>query len=391
MMNNTFQIREGPLLEKYWAKEKTLLIVMALPICIIPGFNIFALMMFRKLQRRYREIVTLRDKQNIKELLAIINDTKIKIAEIKTKARLKLRTLNIVFESQASLYALVDLRRIEAKKIIERELGKMTFFSDLHFISQNKQHYETILERIEFNNDSNEQEIGVEDEKEKLLEGYWDTNRLLHRTNVQFFVVLALVTVLISLFGLIPECYVYNKSKVNYQKWITLKKDATTEEILENIAKENAKTKVGKISTMMGIYILVERGEPEAIDEVERLLPRCVNNSPFLLGADLADRCKQLINYLRSQQIEEITIKEGLSKKVTKVQFVSEEMLEKEKCMITGLPVNLKEEEFILCPYCGRYAKRELMENWLEEKNHCPVCREKLTIEECPKALIRKT
>ena len=163
------------------------------------------------------------------------------------------------------------------------------------------------------------------------------------------------------------------------------------EEILENLAIENAKSRVGKISTMMGIYVLVDRGEPEAIGKAELLLPHCINNSPFLLGADIADRCRQVINYLREQQVEPELIKKAPSRKIVKVHYVSEELLEKEKCMITGLLVDIKEEEFVLCPHCKRYAKKELLDKWLEEKHHCPVCRKQLNIEECPRILIRSS
>lgn len=46
--------------------------------------------------------------------------------------------------------------------------------------------------------------------------------------------------------------------------------------------------------------------------------------------------------------------------------------------MVSHLQFHLEMEEIVACPFCGGLAKKELLEEWLEKKRTCPICRRKM-------------
>ncbi|MFW9922018.1 MAG: hypothetical protein ACFFDW_01890 [Candidatus Thorarchaeota archaeon] len=72
-MSYTFKIREGFLLEQYWAKAKKMYIGIILALLLFPFVGITLLIPFMKTRKDFLKILKLRDEQSIKELVAIIN------------------------------------------------------------------------------------------------------------------------------------------------------------------------------------------------------------------------------------------------------------------------------------------------------------------------------
>jgi hypothetical protein len=68
---------------------------------------------------------------------------------------------------------------------------------------------------------------------------------------------------------------------------------------------------------------------------------------------------------------------------ITKVYFLDAAPPDA-KCMISGLKLDFKKETVVTCPFCNAWAKKDLLIGWLKEKEQCPVCSRKLTIDDCP-------
>ncbi|MHA1212936.1 MAG: hypothetical protein ACTSSH_10790 [Candidatus Heimdallarchaeota archaeon] len=73
---------------------------------------------------------------------------------------------------------------------------------------------------------------------------------------------------------------------------------------------------------------------------------------------------------------------------VTKVYYLDKEP-KKAKCMISSLPLDFATDEILACPHCGNMANSLPLENWLSTKRQCPVCRKRLTIDDCPIVKLR--
>ncbi|HUT81053.1 MAG TPA: hypothetical protein VMZ29_07605 [Candidatus Bathyarchaeia archaeon] len=68
---------------------------------------------------------------------------------------------------------------------------------------------------------------------------------------------------------------------------------------------------------------------------------------------------------------------------VTKVYFV-DELSPNQRSMISGLPIDLKNDFIVACPNCGNMAEKRLLENWLVNNNICPICKRVLSIDDLP-------
>jgi hypothetical protein len=68
---------------------------------------------------------------------------------------------------------------------------------------------------------------------------------------------------------------------------------------------------------------------------------------------------------------------------ITKVYFVKK-IPKGTNCMVSGLPLDIDQDDIIACPYCGNMAKREHLRDWLTTNNSCPVCRRVIKIVDCP-------
>jgi hypothetical protein len=73
---------------------------------------------------------------------------------------------------------------------------------------------------------------------------------------------------------------------------------------------------------------------------------------------------------------------------ITKVYFLDAQPPDA-KCMISGLKLDFKKETVVTCPFCNAWAKKDLLVGWLNEKQKCPVCSRKLTIDDCPEVKIQ--
>ncbi|MHA1125266.1 MAG: hypothetical protein ACTSO7_07190 [Candidatus Heimdallarchaeota archaeon] len=73
---------------------------------------------------------------------------------------------------------------------------------------------------------------------------------------------------------------------------------------------------------------------------------------------------------------------------ITKVYFLDAAPPEA-KCMISGLKIDFRKETIVTCPFCNAWAKKDLLIGWLKEKEQCPVCSRKLTIDDCPEVRIQ--
>jgi uncharacterized protein (DUF983 family) len=51
--------------------------------------------------------------------------------------------------------------------------------------------------------------------------------------------------------------------------------------------------------------------------------------------------------------------------------------------MVSGLMIDFENDRIVACPYCGNVAKYEMLAEWLKVKSVCPVCKNKLKIEDC--------
>ncbi len=373
-----FEIKKGYLLEQLWAKAKRTQIFITIMISLLTlTTGLFILFMFKKTKEEYLQVRKLREEQNVKELVSIINRS------IDDDYYINYNFWKII----TSIYALIDLNRIEGKKAIEKIFLKQATNSRYKFEEKRKQHFETIFKQHDFSNCDNEIEIKRSLPKGRLLESYWEEVSSEFQANITGFLAVIFIAVLMPLVIIIPASITYFKSKKNYQKWSILKKEGSVEEILEMIAKEKGVTDASMISKMMGVYVLADREEPEAINEAKRLVHIFDTKINSNFGRYLDESNKEFLKTL-SKPAKEQGRRKNRMITVTEVYFVTKTKIEKEKCMITGLPIEPITQEITVCPQCGKFAKRDLMEEWLKEKGYCPVCRTKLTIQDCPRVMI---
>ncbi|MFW9922019.1 MAG: hypothetical protein ACFFDW_01895 [Candidatus Thorarchaeota archaeon] len=220
-----------------------------------------------------------------------------------------------------------------------------------------------------------------------LLESYWEEISRKIQNNILAYFAILIIGFLTPLVIIIPESLLYYKSKKNFQKWSLLKKEGKVEKILEEIGNEKITYDSGVISLLMGIYVLADREIPQAEKEARNLVEILDDEILGQYSSDVEERSRRLLKTLKKQNIKQ---KGNKTKAITttEVYFVSVEAIEQEKCMITGLPIDPTSHDITTCPYCGNFAKRELMEKWLTEKEHCPICKEKLIISDCPKVML---
>lgn len=57
------------------------------------------------------------------------------------------------------------------------------------------------------------------------------------------------------------------------------------------------------------------------------------------------------------------------------------------RCMVSSLVIDFGEDEIVACPYCGNFAKKNLLAEWLKLKGICPICKKKLQLALCPEVI----
>ncbi len=73
--------------------------------------------------------------------------------------------------------------------------------------------------------------------------------------------------------------------------------------------------------------------------------------------------------------------------KIAKVYFIDQKT-DLGKCMISKISLSI-DMDITICPFCGKMAKRTLLENWLQDNPFCPICRKDLIINDCPQVEIK--
>lgn len=95
----------------------------------------------------------------------------------------------------------------------------------------------------------------------------------------------------------------------------------------------------------------------------------------------------RLLRHLRTQREEKSPRDNHQRREISGISivYVSDTTC---KCMVSGLPINFTNEEIVACPHCGNIAKKPMLNEWLKVKGICPICREKIVIDFCPKVLV---
>jgi len=182
------------------------------------------------------------------------------------------------------------------------------------------------------------------------------------------------------------------KMRSVYLKITDLVEEGNQKEII-NIIKDSSKTSA-LITVMMGIHALADM-KSKALEEMIRFFLKELGFNTTMREAFARQRCNYLLGYLerrveRGEEKKEVIDEAETIIPITKIFFVEEEKLKEEKCMITGIRIDVKGDKIVVCPKCRHYAKKELLEKWLEEKETCPICRNRITITDCPEVMIKE-
>ncbi len=146
------------------------------------------------------------------------------------------------------------------------------------------------------------------------------------------------------------------------------------------------------ITVMMGIYALADT-KSNSLEEIIRSFLEDMGVNTTLKKAFVRQRCNYLLGYLERSEESEGEKKEAIEEAetiipITKIFFVEE--VKEEKCMITGIRLDVEGDKIVVCPKCRHYAKKDLLEKWLKEKEKCPICRNRITITDCPEVMIKE-
>jgi len=124
------------------------------------------------------------------------------------------------------------------------------------------------------------------------------------------------------------------------------------------------------------------------------VLNRMLHSLALKLGYNHMNEMLKDTTGLRLVKLTELKERERKTKKVmkdeidlsipiTKVYFIDKTPKD-EKCMVSGLPIDIKNDVVVACPNCGNMAERELLEKWLKENEKCPVCKKSLVLADFP-------
>ncbi|NHJ32736.1 MAG: hypothetical protein FK732_07730 [Asgard group archaeon] len=194
----------------------------------------------------------------------------------------------------------------------------------------------------------------------------------------KFFYVPGLVLVLFFVISIIIFSISYPTPR--YFKQIKkLASENNEKELLEIASKINQKS-------ILALYALFDIQSSEA----KTLLRLYIDNTSLRKKAEkltseitTLDLEIKIIdkNWVRSPE------RPALSIPIDKVYFIKSPK-ELSKCMISKIQLTL-DAEVVICPYCSNMVKKDLMTEWLNEKNTCPVCFTQMTIDDCPIVDIR--
>ncbi len=187
--------------------------------------------------------------------------------------------------------------------------------------------------------------------------------------------------------------------RAKYKALLPLKEKKDIKELLKLSRKYSISNGyLDQEKAKLATYILIDLKSRDIANELkDRILQEKTSKArrllkPFhLLALKLgyADQIALYKNLISDNQTTEKPIKEQYKfdrevvVPITKVYFL-EDIPQDAKCMISGLRVDFKRETIVTCPFCNAWAKKDLLAGWLKEKEQCPVCSRKLTIDDCP-------
>lgn len=80
---------------------------------------------------------------------------------------------------------------------------------------------------------------------------------------------------------------------------------------------------------------------------------------------------------------KEKTITDKAEKKEHSEKITVAPKTEDTRCMVSGIPLDFTKHKIVSCPKCGHLARHKILAEWLKVKGKCPVCQERIKIEDC--------
>jgi hypothetical protein len=138
------------------------------------------------------------------------------------------------------------------------------------------------------------------------------------------------------------------------------------------------------------IIALLDFGEKRIIDHLHNI-PKNGFYQGFKSDIILAKKYAKYKHgwYIDTEKANGVEIIDRKKIPVTKVYFVKE-IPKGSKCIISNLIIHYGTDNILACPSCGNMAKGDLLQAWLEENNFCPICRERISIDDCPIVMVKE-
>ncbi len=218
-----------------------------------------------------------------------------------------------------------------------------------------------------------------------LLVGYWTEQKFLLIAYISMGFIFFLP---VGIFYLIR----FSKSKRTYLKITELIRDGNQKELVrlvnDNIDSFNVR------AIMMGLYALADM-KSSALEETIGVFMKALEFKATIKASSARSLCDDLLWTAKRRKESRFKTKELTETAetiipITKLYFVEEDKVQEEKCMISGIRIDVKGEKIVACPKCGHFAKKELLDKWLNEIEKCPLCRNRITITDCPEVRIKE-
>ncbi|NHJ85134.1 MAG: hypothetical protein FK734_06705 [Asgard group archaeon] len=210
-----------------------------------------------------------------------------------------------------------------------------------------------------------------------------------------------------SAFGLAFGLIVALASRPLYMRVKEISKAVQEEDtkILFSFLETDLTNKFNLYSFQLALFALIDVNPREFLRYLDRHLEELRNN-PFLdynqlniITYSLARKLgysnsnEMFADYRGEKKLFKRDSKEmedlDLRIPITKVYFI-DELPTQNRSMVSGLPIDLENEEIVACPNCGNMAERRLLENWLLKNKTCPVCKKIFSIEDYPLVKLSK-
>ncbi|MFW9922023.1 MAG: hypothetical protein ACFFDW_01915, partial [Candidatus Thorarchaeota archaeon] len=181
--------------------------------------------------------------------------------------------------------------------------------------------------------------------------------------------------------------------KKTYHELIVLRDTAQEDTLLSLFRHSLTYLLYDTSKAMLILYALADLRSHSIYDCINDLLLHLESST-----SDYAPQTRSLCRRLQAElEVEGIVVpelKQVVKERefvvpVTKVYFVDAKKFPNENCMITSLPLDFATNEILVCPFCGNFARKEPLLNWLREKRVCPVCYKPLSPDDCPEVVVK--